>query len=99
MVGIYLPLLAAQFIVPSVVMLSPSTVLYKTAGDGAITYAAVIPVAIIMTTNIVANIALFIVFNCMRGNLIVPTYSSHFMYFYPYSLQKINVSCGKELSF
>jgi hypothetical protein len=56
----YLPLPPAQFIDPCVETVSPSTVLYSTAGDGAITYAAVIPVAIIMTTNIVANIALFI---------------------------------------
>jgi hypothetical protein len=56
----YLLLVPAQVIDPSVETLSPSTVLYKTAGDGAITYAVVIPVAIIMTTKIVANIALFI---------------------------------------
>jgi nitrate reductase beta subunit len=57
----YLPLLAVECKVPCCVKLSPSTGSYKTAGDGTKTYAAVSPVAIIMATNIVANIALFII--------------------------------------
>lgn len=54
---------------------SPSTGSYKTAGDGANMYVVVSPVANTIATNIVANIALFVLFIIYmrrRGNLIVP---------------------------